>query len=284
MKKLMKLFNSLAEAPRGFAEWASLQMAWPNLKKHTPAGDGHPVLILPGFMTGDSYTTPLRNCLAEKGYDVHTWEGGINLGLSDKTAEHLRDHIEKIFAETSGKKITLIGHSLGGIYARELAREYPEMVRDVITLGTPLDLNEKTGATPESLRKLYEFINNGVDHFANPAMLARTLTPPPVPTTSIFSKSDGIVDWEASLNPASAQTENIEVFSGHLGLIVCPSAVAAVLDRLAQKEYNWKPFNAGDYANTGCSFGTPPTAAQTPKNPGWKTDPANSNPIFRKKK
>lgn len=282
MRKLLKLFNSLTEIPRGMTEWGALALAWPDLKKQTPDGDGHPVLILPGFLTTDTYTAPLRNCIAEKGYKAYTWGGGVNTGLSEASAEHLRSHLEKIFAENGGRKITLVGHSLGGIYARELAREYPDMVRAVITLGTPFGAGVKPDAASEPLRRIYRLFNSGNINIEDPALARRGLTPPPVPTTSIYSKSDGLVDWEASVNPAEPGAESIEVSSSHLGMIVHPPAVAAVLDRLAQPEGAWKPFDKKAYEKH--SFGDGPANDDVPQNPKFPHAQAKSEPLFRKKK
>lgn len=282
MKKLVKLFNALTEIPRGMTEWGALALAWPDLKKETPDGDGHPVLILPGFMTTDSYTAPLRNCIAEKGYKAYTWDGGINTGLSEASAAHLREHLEKIFAENGGRKVTLVGHSLGGIYARELAREYPDMVRAVITLGTPFGAGVKTDAASEPLRRLYRLFNAGNIDLENPALAERGLTPPPVPATSIYSKSDGIVEWEATINPAEPGAENIEVSSSHLGMIVHPPAVAAVLDRLAQPEGKWTPFDKKAYEKH--AFGAGPANDDVPQNPKFPQAQAKSEPLFGKKK
>lgn len=274
-----KFFNTASEGIRTLSEWAGLHATWRWIKMSTPDGDGHPVLLLPGFLTGDLTTAPLRECLEEKGYKTHTWQGGINLGLNDHISEHLHALIQKIFEENNGQKITLIGHSLGGVFARELAREYPEMIRSVITLGTPF--GSAAEATPQLLRKIYEFLNPGTDHLNDKDLQQRGLTPPPVPTTSIFSKSDGIVDWQASLNPKAPIAENIEVISSHIGMIVNPLAVAAILDRLAQKEEAWQPFDAGKYNGVLSALYPSTDGHDLPENPQW-ADNGSSKPLFRK--
>lgn len=278
MKKIGKLFNSATEFLRGAAERAGIAARWPVIKQATPEGDGHPVLLLPGFMTSDAYMNPLRDMVEQKGYKVYTWGKGINLGLNDETAEHLHHRLNEIFAENGGRKITLVGHSLGGIYARELAREYPEMVRAVVTMGSPFGM--QTDATPVMLQKLYALFNVGTDHLGNEELQRRGLTPPPVPTTSIFSKSDGIVDWPASLNPKSPQCENIQVHSSHLGMIVNPLAVLALLDRLAEPEGAWKPFDAKKY---DAAFPKGVEDAHLPDNPEWDHTAPDAKPLFRKK-
>lgn len=274
-----KFFNTASEGIRTLSEWAGLQASWRWIRISTPDGDGHPVLLLPGFLTGDMTTAPLRECLDEKGYKTYTWNGGINLGLNDHIAEHLHSLIQKIFEENKGQKITLIGHSLGGVFARELAREYPEMIRSVITLGTPFGAAAE--ATPQLLRKIYEFLNPGSDHLNDKDLQLRGLTPPPVPTTSVFSKSDGIVDWQASLNPKAMKAENIEVISSHIGMIVNPLAIAAILDRLAQKEGQWQPFDASKYHAVISALYPSTDGHDLPENPQWSAN-VNSKPLFRK--
>lgn len=124
-----------------------------------------------------------------------------------------------------GRRISLVGWSLGGIYARELAREYPSLVRQVVTLGSPF------GA------------ENGPDGYDGAERAARRRTAPPVPCTAIYSKSDGVVSWEACREADGPQTENIEVTATHLGMGVNPLVLWAIADRLAQAEGAWKPFD-----------------------------------------
>ena len=283
MNKLMKAFNSATELFRSANEYALLKANAETIKKATAQGDGHPVLVLPGFLTSDNYTRPLRTFLQDKGYAVHTSNDGMNLGLSDKTAENLSKRIEEIFKESGGRKITIIGHSLGGVYARELAREYPDMVRGVITLGTPFSM--QTDATSPALQRLYAFFNVGTDHLGNEQLARRGLTPPPQPTTSIFSKQDGVVDWEASINPKTKRSENIEVSSSHLGMIVNPLAVLAILDRLAQPEGTFTPFDATKYKGVLASP-YPENGLKDqdiPANPKWTNKDPDAKPLFRKK-
>jgi pimeloyl-ACP methyl ester carboxylesterase len=283
MNKLMKAFNSATEIFRSANEYALLKSNADVIKKNTPHGDGHPVLVLPGFLTNDTYTSPLREFLKDKGYKVYTSNDGMNLGLSDKTAENLSQRVEEIFKENGGRKMTIIGHSLGGVYARELAREYPDMVRAVVTLGTPFSM--QTDATSPALQRLYSFFNVGTDHLGNEQLARRGLTPPPQPTTSIFSKQDGIVDWEASINPKTSRSENIEVSSSHLGMLVNPLSMLAVLDRLAQPEGSFTPFDAAKYKGV-LSSPYPENRlkdADLPKNPNWSDKDPDAKPLFRKK-
>ena len=276
-KRLKDIFNSATEMQRAGLEYTTLQMTWPLIKDTLPKGDGHPVLFFPGFMTSDAFTLPLRNRVEERGYAVYGWENGFNLGFDEKTAEHIKKRLKEVFDET-GEKVTLVGHSLGGVYARELAREFPEMVRGVITLGTPFGkLDDPSSATSEHLTKIYKFFNpKGVQDDIED-IGARGLTPPPVPTTSIFSKDDGVVSWPAAINPKAKEAENIEVYGSHIGMTFNPLTIAAVIDRLGQKEGEWKAFDKKDYP----MLVYPAGKCDPPENPEWKAD-EKAKSLFKK--
>ena len=216
--------------------WSVLP-SWPLLAK-APAGDGHPVLVFPGLSANDSSTLPLRSYLKHLGYDVSGWNQGFNFGPCAGVLETAKQQI-RTMAQASGEKVSLVGWSLGGIYARELAKELPDLVRGVITMGTPF-----AGAhTSTNAWKLYELtsgrsIAQQVAQFDLPAA-------PPMPTSSIYSRSDGVVAWEASVQTPdihNPHTENIEVFASHIGLGLNPSVWWALADRLAQAPGQWRPF------------------------------------------
>ncbi len=264
-----RLLN-LTESFRSAAEYKKLQRVWDDCLARAPSGDGHPVLILPGFAADDRMTEPLRKALTEKGYKACAWEGGRNMGLNDRTTAHLRDRLAQVFKENGNRKVTLIGHSLGGIYARELAREFPEMVRGVMTVGTPFGVGMAKNAVPNPLSVFVKMLSKTDLSLDEQDMAQRVLTPPPVPTTSIFSKEDGIAGWRACLNPAALQAENIEVSSSHVGLIWSAKTFGIVLERLSQPEGGWKPF-------TGASKDA------APKNPDWKPGKLSSADLFKKK-
>src|SRR5260370_25815133 len=102
-----------------------------------PRGDGHPVLVLPGLVASDTSTRPLRSFLKNRGYAVSGWRLGRNLGLRDGVQRAMVDLVHEL-SDTHGRKISLDGWSLGGVYARQLAKMLPDRVRPVITLGHPL--------------------------------------------------------------------------------------------------------------------------------------------------
>jgi len=236
------LFLMLAEA-RGLFELNSSLLLSPLLLR-APKGDGHPVLALPGFLASDLSMAPMRRYLKELGYDTHAWNMGRNLGGVASKRGALRDLVRGIHDQT-GRKVSLVGWSLGGVYARDLALQMPDMVRAVITLGSPFANDIRaTNAT-----RLYEAISGeAVDD--NPEMLQAIAGDLPVPATSIYSRTDGIVNWHTSLLRPSETAENIEVyFASHIGLGVNPAALWAVADRLAQPEGAFKRFDrSGPFA------------------------------------
>ncbi len=201
-----------------------------------PRGDGHPVLVLPGLAAGDASTALLRCFLRSRGYVASGWGQGINLGLREGVVERAHETLRQLYV-THGRTVSLIGWSLGGLYARELAKHSPEMVRLCISMGSPF-----TGHPRETNAwRLYEFASgHKIDwhDFHGPLRAA-----PPVPTTSIWSPTDGVVAWRCSVETRRILAENIVVDSSHLGLGAHPATLYAVADRLAQPEGEWEPFH-----------------------------------------
>jgi hypothetical protein len=142
-------------------------------------------------------------------------------------------------AERLGRKVSLIGWSLGGIYAREIARRRPAAVRQVITLGTPFaGSGEHT-----NVGWIYKLLS-GHSPRIDPALTARLRATPPVPTTSIYSRTDGVVAWQACLEARGPRAENVEVEASHIGLVCHPKVWRVVADRLAQPEGHWQRYKA----------------------------------------
>jgi pimeloyl-ACP methyl ester carboxylesterase len=202
-----------------------------------PRGDGHPVLVLPGFAAGDLSTRILRRYLKQLGYRAHPWKLGRNLGPSQGLRRQLADRVQELHGRY-GRKMSLVGWSLGGIYAREIARVVPELVRQVITLGSPFN-GDGQGS---NARWLYERITGHRARRPDPALLARLRQPPPVPCTAIYSKTDGIVAWEDCVESAAALTDSVEIVGSHCGLGMNPVVLYVIADRLAQAEGAWSPF------------------------------------------
>ena len=234
------LFLALSEFPRALAEFGSMPWAAPLLMQ-APKGDGHPVLLLPGFMAGDYSMKPLKSYLEKLGYQVFHWELGRNLGprAIGANGEKLIKRLDEIHALT-GRKVSLIGWSLGGTLARQLSRRRPDLVRQVISLGSPITGSPKS---TNAWRAYQWMTGQKVDDPSVQAQLAESHDVPPVPSTAIFSKHDGIVAWQNSREPQSAHTDNIEVRGSHCGLGVNPTVLWAIADRLALPETGWQRFD-----------------------------------------
>jgi alpha-beta hydrolase superfamily lysophospholipase len=201
-----------------------------------PRGDGHPVLVLPGLMAGDASTFLMRRFLKSRGYAVYGWGQGVNLGLREGVIETAHKTLEDIAAK-HGRKVSVIGWSLGGLYARELAKQSPDIVRSAISLGSPF-----TGHPRDTNAwRLYELVSG--HRIDSHDLHAPLRTAPPVPTTSIWSRTDGVVSWRCSVETRHHDAENIEVQSSHMGLGAHPSTLYAIADRLAQPEGEWLPFH-----------------------------------------
>ena len=200
-----------------------------------PRGDGHSVLIFPGLIATDLSTEPLRRYLQAQGYRAHEWGLGRNLGPRPGVLDACRDRIAKLRRE-SGGKVSLVGWSLGGVYAREMAKEMADDVRCVITLGTPF----RGSPRATNAWRVYEVASGETIDTVNRERIERS---PPVPTTSIFSRTDGVVAWQCSVEREAREVENIEVEASHIGLGVHPAVLYAVADRLAQPEGAWQRFD-----------------------------------------
>jgi pimeloyl-ACP methyl ester carboxylesterase len=229
----------LAMEGRAMFEWASFGLAWPWLKT-APRGDGHPVLVLPGLIAGDRSTYPLRRFLSHLGYEAYPWLQGANFGPRDHVIKGLVDRIRDI-QKQHGQKVSLIGWSLGGAMANALALRMPERIRQVVTLGSPLSGHPKG----TNVWRIFEMVSG---FRADDSRLMELVEgKPTVPTTSIMSKTDGIVNWRMSLAQESAIAENIEVSATHMGMGVNPIVLWIIANRLAQAEGQWRPFK-GDHA------------------------------------
>ncbi|HVO24237.1 MAG TPA: alpha/beta fold hydrolase [Candidatus Margulisiibacteriota bacterium] len=221
---------------RALLELAALLPAYPVLRR-APRGDGHPVLVLPGFLASDFSTRALRGFLRNRGYGTHGWQLGRNLGPNPDLIGALVQRFQEL-RRRYDRKLSLIGWSLGGVYARELARNFPSDVRQVITLASPFrDLSATS--VPPLLRRF------GARHRpANDSQRAQLGEPIPVPATAIYSKTDGIAAWQSCLETPGPLSENIEVESSHIGIGHHPIVLLTIADRLAQPEGEWKPFQA----------------------------------------
>ncbi len=211
---------------------------WNTLEKSLPEGDGHTVIVLPGFMTNDKATVVLRERLLALNYDARPWKMGMNLGETKQqdVLDQLSDLIKRAYIDSS-RPVSLVGWSLGGLLSKEAARLQPNLVRQVITLGSPI------GGYPQHVKvwKLYELITNMTNRKSSYASQAHeTLKPiPDVPITSIYAKSDAIVPPHIAKQEETDLTENIMVAASHFSMTLSPEIFEIIADRLAQPEGEW---------------------------------------------
>jgi len=223
---------------RALPELGGFFASLPLLTATAPRGDGHPVLVLPGLATSDRSTVALRSFLKSKGYDVYGWELGRNYGPLPGIEAGMVENLKKIFEKT-GRKVSLIGWSLGGIYARQLAKALPDHVRQVITLGSPFNGDPRS----TNAWRLYEFTSGHKVDNREAHMGGSLASPPPVPTTAIYSRTDGICAWQSCIEEPSEIADNIEVHASHCGLGHHPAVVYAIAEKLAQQEGKWAKFD-----------------------------------------
>lgn len=207
----------------------------------TVEGDGHPVVVYPGLGAGALTTAQLRNHLASCNFQVFDWELGVNTGpegVFDDWLATLAERVGSLHA-AHGRKVSLVGWSLGGIYAREIAKVCPDSVRQVVTLATPHSAMGDANHAGTLFRLL-----GGDTSRLTPALEARLRQRPPVPVTSIYSESDGVVCWRGCLEQRGPCVENVPVHASHLGMPSHPEVLRIVADRLAQPEGRWRPYRA----------------------------------------
>jgi pimeloyl-ACP methyl ester carboxylesterase len=205
--------------------------------KAAPRGDGHPVIVVPSFLRGDGNTAPLRRFLAGCGYAVEGWGLGTNLG---PTASAL-DGLEALLATAhrrQGRTVTLIGHSLGGVIARELAKQHPDQVRQLVVLASPIQL-----PTASPLEPVYKLLTRWHRIDPTTAVVAAFNAPPAVPATALYTKSDGVVAWQSCREVEGECRESIEIRCPHGTMVRNPAAWKIVADRLAQREGEWRAYS-----------------------------------------
>ena len=234
---------------RAWGEFAVCILTTPFLNR-LPKGDGHAVLVIPGFGATDVSTLPMRRLLSRLGYAAYGWEQGRNWGMRPSIKAYLGQRMEQL-CDLHGGKLSLIGWSLGGVYVREMARHAPELVRQVITMGSPINGHPSANnvMTMFNLMHRNEDVNLDWDAFQ------RRRIPPPVPCTAIYSRSDGVVAWQCSREEPAPNTENVEVFSSHFGLGVNPLVLSVVADRLTQPEGDWQRFRPAPWQQALCEAG-----------------------------
>jgi pimeloyl-ACP methyl ester carboxylesterase len=235
--RVRSLARLATEPPRAALDVAALAAVWPMLTT-ARRGDGHPVLVLPGWLTGDAATLPLRTALGALGHDVSAWSLGRNRGPTGRVVQELRSRLDQLH-RSSGRRVSLVGWSLGGRYAQELARAAPASIRGIVTLGSPVTRQAPWMRSASSMVDRGPHLPRGVD--ALPRFWAERGSLR-VPATSVYSRSDGIVPWSSCRYEHRTRRENVEVRGSHLGLGYNPAVLWLLADRLGMAEGSWRPF------------------------------------------
>jgi hypothetical protein len=227
-----------SELPRAMIEMQAFACSIPFLRT-LPRGDGHTVLVLPGYTADDPSTAVLRGFLSDRGYRAVPWGLGCNLGPSDKVLRGMASLVEKLSGDS---RISIIGWSLGGIFARELGRDTPDAIRSVITLGSPFRLTD-LDVEPTAGVAAYNVLASQHSERMEGALRPDDDRPEiRVPVTNIYTRADGVAPWQSCVDVRGGCCENIEIPGSHCGLGHNPVALAVIADRLAQPDGAWKPY------------------------------------------
>jgi pimeloyl-ACP methyl ester carboxylesterase len=261
-----RLLHQILE-PRAFVELASLPFHLPLLAR-APRGDGHPVLLFPGFMADEATMLVLKLFLQNRGYEVQTWGFGRNVGFRSKHANALEQKIRYMHYK-SGRKVSLVGWSLGGVFAMYGAHAAPECVRSAITLGSPVSIDPEGSQSPAVVKALYRLVAHPMGAAAQQtdfhARKLRGRKVVRVPISCLYSVADGVVPpQEATIDGDPEYHENVRVPGSHMGLGVNPLVLWIVADRLAQPEGRWRPFVARGLLGRLYRLTTSPVAPNWP--------------------
>ncbi len=227
----------VTEGPRAGLDFASLLTTWPLLAT-ARRGDGHPVLVLPGLLLGDPATVLLRKVLRVLGHDVSGWSLGANWGSTGRVVRELRTRVAELH-RSSGRRVSLVGWSLGGMYAQELARAAPGSIRGIVTLGSPVIRGAGWLRAASRIIDRAPHLSHGAATLPRPWAEVGSLR---VPATSVYSRADGIVPWSSCTYELRPRRENVEVRGSHLGLAYNPAVLWLLADRLGMPETTWRPF------------------------------------------
>jgi pimeloyl-ACP methyl ester carboxylesterase len=235
--------NSFLEA-RFPLELMALPYFFPLLQS-APMGDGHPVLTLPGFSASDSSTYVMRQFLANRGYRSYAWNLGRNIGPLAGLETRMVDRV-KALTDQHGEAVSLVGWSLGGLFSRFIGNEIPDHVRTVITLGSPIGISEGgENLSPLVLRLADGVMPNRLKAMFSQANLDHWRDTPPVPTTAVYSMTDGAAHWKNLCDPLQQpRSENVRVPGTHTGMTHNPFVYWILANRLAQEPGEWRPYRS----------------------------------------
>lgn len=221
-------FNPLAEG-LGIAESLARFPLYAFDLASLPRGNGEPVMVMPGFMVGDGSTLFLRSFLTALGYRAYSWGMGINRGDVIRLTREMAPRVEDL-ARRAGQPVRLVGWSLGGVVAREIARRNPADVHSVVTMGTPVVGGPKYTAAAPIYQRMFGEDMDTIEQL----IAASNKRPIPVPVTAIYTRTDNVVAWEACIDPDNSHVEHIEVRTSHSGLGFNPEVFRILAKRLAR--------------------------------------------------
>ncbi|MFM1990914.1 MAG: hypothetical protein RJA99_3871 [Pseudomonadota bacterium] len=229
---------------RALLEAALLPSSLPLLMS-APRGDGHPVLLIPGFVGDAGSMLGLKVYLRNRGYEVDDWGLGRNVGFQRKHARALEQKV-RFLHHRHGRRVSLVGWSLGGVFAMFAAHAVPDCVRAVITLGSPVSGDPQRSDSPAVVKALYRLVAHPMGPVAHAAHVdaKRLRQPPPMPVSCLYSETDGVVPpHEATIDGDPERHENIRVPGSHVGLGFNALVLWIVAERLSQPEGGWRPFD-----------------------------------------
>jgi pimeloyl-ACP methyl ester carboxylesterase len=206
---------------------AQVMLAPPHFPDDAARGLGQPVIVLPGFLSPEVTTARLREFLGRQNFDARSWTCGLNIGPMPHVVREV-ERQARALADASGRAVSLVGVSLGGTIAREVAKCCPDPIARVITLVSPVHLPVVTPLAPlaEAASLLWDMEElNALDAVAEP---------PSVPVTALFSRDDGVIDWRASVPHPSEKVEIVEVSGPHMTVCSNPQVQRIVADWLAR--------------------------------------------------
>jgi pimeloyl-ACP methyl ester carboxylesterase len=251
------LFSIITEAPRIVGEFCVAAVSSSYIRKNTPKGDGHTVMVVPGFLAGDGTTSMLRGFLNDHGYEAVGWEQGRNKELRKDTLENFEARIKELYEE-KGEKISLVGQSLGGVLSLIAASRNPQYVRSVTTLGSPIQCGEYPEGVVNFLRRYFCHLNSDEETDKHIDQLSEEISPAnkwlkklkKVPVTAIYSKGDGIVGTDIAVLPKERKRhQNVDIapIGSHVGMGVNSQVFVILADRLAADPESPGKFNHNDY-------------------------------------
>ena len=188
-----------------------------------PAG-GPKLMVIPGFLASDRTTLGLQRALAAGGYRVTGWGMGLNKGVTEQTVDRIAERLDRFGA---GEKVILVGWSLGGLYARVVAQERPDLVEKVVTLGSPFSGDRRLN---NNVWRLYELV---AGHPVNqPPIEKDPAVKPPVPTLAIWSRRDGIVSVAGARGAPGERDSELEAECSHMGFAVSGKAYPGIVEAI----------------------------------------------------